>query len=179
MRCQCGRSRDLYLKLDGILVSLDLFLLAIVFGASYLTPTASEDARAAARVSRRIRVYVHGRFSPEFESIPRAYNTSIDIYRQNVFSFPRARSRSSSRSRSRKIMSRKQDLLGASTAVNSPWQSCVHRPFLLAEFKTPLKHMAGTASDRYCNFKHSAPKSGSKTIDRRRETHVSRQAKEL
>ena len=27
--------------------------------------------------------------------------------------------------------SRKQDLLGAATAVNSPWQSCMHRPFLL------------------------------------------------
>lgn len=72
---------------SGILVSLFL----LVFGAAHVTPTAPEDARAAARVSRRI----HSRFSPEFEfeGIPRAYNKPIDIYRQIVFSFPRARSR--------------------------------------------------------------------------------------
>ena len=46
-----------------------------------------------------------------------------------------------------------------------------------AEFKTctPLKHMAGTASDRCCNFKSSPPKSGPKTTHRRRETRVGRQ----
>ena len=70
---------------SGILVSLFL----LVFGAAHVTPTAPEDARAAVRVSRRI----HGRFSPEFEGIQRAYNIPIDIYRQIVLSFPRARSR--------------------------------------------------------------------------------------
>ena len=62
---------------SGILVSLFL----LVFGASYVTPTAPEDARAEAHVSRRI----HSQFSPEFEGIPRAYNKPIDIYRPNVF----------------------------------------------------------------------------------------------